>query len=79
MKDFFSKCDKIHSFLQILSLLQKKSLMENFIFFFFFRRSKYIRKQSTAKTLTQLHYFKTFLSAYFIIRLFADVSIKLGM
>ena len=53
--------------------------MENFIFCAVDRRSKYIRKQSTAKTLTQLHYFKTFLSAYSIIRLFADVSIKLGM
>ena len=32
IKDFFSKCDKIHSFLQIWSHLLKKSLMENFIF-----------------------------------------------
>ena len=53
--------------------------MENFIFCAVDRRSKYIHKQSTAKTLTQLHYFKTFLSAYSIIRLSADVSIKLGM
>ena len=33
IKDFFSKCDQIHSFLQIWSHLLKKSLMENFIFF----------------------------------------------
>ena len=35
IKDFFSKCDQIRtfrSFLQIWSLLLKKSLMENFIF-----------------------------------------------
>ena len=32
IKDFFSKCDQIFSFLQIWSYLQKKSLMENFIF-----------------------------------------------
>ena len=33
IKDFFSKCDQIHSFLRIRSHLLKKSLMENFIFF----------------------------------------------
>ena len=33
IKDFFSKCDEIHSFLQIWSHLLKKSVMENFIFF----------------------------------------------
>ena len=32
IKDFFSKCDKIPSFLRIWSHLLKKSLMENFIF-----------------------------------------------
>ena len=32
IKDFFSKCDQIRSFLQISSYLLKKSLMENFIF-----------------------------------------------
>ena len=31
IKDFFSKCDQIRSFLQIWSHLLKKSLMENFI------------------------------------------------
>ena len=31
MKNFFSKCDQIGSFLQIWSHLLKKSLMENFI------------------------------------------------
>ena len=32
-KDFFSKCDQIHSLLRIWSHLLKKSLMENFNFF----------------------------------------------
>ena len=32
MKDFFSKCDQIHSFLRIWSHLPKKPLMENIIF-----------------------------------------------
>ena len=32
IKDFFSKCNQILSFLRILSHLLKKSLMENFIF-----------------------------------------------
>ena len=31
-KDFFSKCDQIHSILRIWSHLLKKSLMESFIF-----------------------------------------------
>ena len=33
IKDFFSKCRQIHSFLRIWSHLLKKSLMENFFFF----------------------------------------------
>ena len=33
IKDFFSKCDKIHSFLQIWSHLLRKSLTENVIYF----------------------------------------------
>ena len=32
IKDFFSKCDQICSFLRIWSHLLKKSLMEDFIF-----------------------------------------------
>ena len=32
IKNFFSKCDQIRSFLQIWSHVLKKSLMENFIF-----------------------------------------------
>ena len=32
IKDFFSKCDQIRSFLRIWSHLLKKSLMKNFIF-----------------------------------------------
>ena len=33
IKDFFSKCDQIRSFLRIWSHLLKKSFMENFIFY----------------------------------------------
>ena len=33
IKDFFSKCDQIRSFLWIWSHLLKKSLMKNFIFY----------------------------------------------
>ena len=32
IKDFFSKCDQIRSFLRIWSHLPKKSLIEKFIF-----------------------------------------------
>ena len=32
IKDFFSKCNHIRSFMQIWSHFLKKSLMENFIF-----------------------------------------------
>ena len=32
IKDFFSKCDQIYSFLRFWSHLLKKSLMENFVF-----------------------------------------------
>ena len=32
IKDFFSKCDQIRSFLRVWSHLLKKSLMENFVF-----------------------------------------------
>ena len=32
IRDFFSKCDQIRSFLRIWAHLMKKSLMENFIF-----------------------------------------------
>ena len=32
IKDFFSKCDQIRSFLRIWSHLLKKSLIENFLF-----------------------------------------------
>ena len=32
INDFFSKCDQIHRKLQIWSHLQKKPVMENFIF-----------------------------------------------
>ena len=34
IKDFFSKCDQIRSFLRIWSHLLKKCLMENIIFLY---------------------------------------------
>ena len=34
IKDFFSKCDQIRSFLRIWSHLLKKSLMEKFLFLY---------------------------------------------
>ena len=33
IKDFYSKCDQIRSFLRIWLHLLKKSLMQNFIFY----------------------------------------------
>ena len=45
IKDFFSKCDQICSFLGIWSHLLKKSLMENFIFCAVFdQNTKFQRK-----------------------------------
>ena len=44
IKDFFSKCDQIRSFLRIWSHLLKKSLMENFFFC------------AVMKSLQDLHY-----------------------
>ena len=44
IQDFFSKCDQIHKFLQIQSHLQKKSLMENFIFCAVYKPSTLIRE-----------------------------------
>ena len=54
IKDFFSKCEKIFSFLRIWSHLLQKSLMEHFIFFcsgccylqIWLKASNYIRKSS---------------------------------
>ena len=56
IKDFFSKCDQIRSFLQIWSDLLKKSLMENFTFCAVFYRkhvvtSRFeIRRESSSLT-----------------------------
>ena len=49
IKDFFSKCDQIPSFLRIWSHLLKKSLMENFIFLC----SVIIKKGSEVHELTE--------------------------
>ena len=40
IKDFFSKCDQIDEKLRIWSHLQKKSLMENFIFWAVFIKKR---------------------------------------
>ena len=40
IKDFFSKCNQIYEKLQIWSHLQKKSLMENFIFWAVFIKKR---------------------------------------
>ena len=48
IKDFFSKCDQIRSFLRLWSHLLKKSLMENCIFScsaHFFRESTFMVKK----------------------------------
>ena len=37
IKDFFSKCDQMRSFLRIWSHLLKKSVIENFIFYAVFK------------------------------------------
>ena len=42
IKDFFSKCDQIRSFLGIWSYLLKKSLMKNVIFFVVFSENSYL-------------------------------------
>ena len=52
IKNFFSKCDQIHSFLQIWSYLLKKSLMKNLIFCaverFFYILKAYLARCQTA-------------------------------
>ena len=44
IKDFFSKCDQIRSFLRIWSHLLKKSSMQNFIFCVVNKQSKHVLK-----------------------------------
>ena len=53
MKDFFSKCDQIRSYLQIWSHLLKKSLMENFIFCAVSRKT--LTKIRVKMRLSQVH------------------------
>ena len=54
IKDFFSKCDQIRSFLRIWSHLLKKSLMENFIFCAVFNLQKISIVIGAGKTYTML-------------------------
>ena len=42
IKDFFSKCDQIHSFLRIWSHLLKKSFMKSFIFCALYKKEKHL-------------------------------------
>ena len=55
IKDFFSKCDQIRSYLWISSRLLKKSLMENFIFC-----AVYISLLSKVDLLENLYVFYSF-------------------
>ena len=56
IKDFFSKCDQICSFLGIWSHLLKKSLMENFIFCAVFdQNTKFQRKTKFIENIAFSH------------------------
>ena len=60
IKDFFSKCDQIHSFLRIWSHSLKKFLMENFIFCAVCVSSVkiYVSKRSWRSEETEVKYFQ---------------------
>ena len=65
IKDFFSKCDQIRSFLRIWRYLLKKSLMENFIFCKVFYKSRkalrgniYLEKKLTTSISDKYSRFK---------------------
>ena len=51
IKDYFSKCDQIRSFLGIWSHLLKKSLMEYFIFRAVRRKNMELLRNYKAETL----------------------------
>ena len=82
MKDFFSKCDQIRSFLQISLHLLKKSLMENFIFCAktsFFKNTclaASYRKTPVLESLFNSEYCKKFRSTYFEEHLRTAASLK---
>ena len=60
IKDFFSKCDQIPSFLRIWSHLLKKSLMENFIFLcsVIIKKGSEVHELTEQKTISFLTYHK---------------------
>ena len=65
IKDFFSKCDQIRSFLRIWTYLLKKFLMENFIFCEVFYKSRkalrgniYLEKKLTTSISDKYSRFK---------------------
>ena len=55
IKDLFSKCDQIHSFLQIWSRLLKKSLMENSISCAVYALSLKLGQQSVPQLFVNLY------------------------
>ena len=57
IKDFFSKCDQISSFLRIWSLLPKKVLMENFILCAVVKRVKLTNSILLIRTCNDSQYF----------------------
>ena len=58
IKDFFSKCDQLRSFLEIWSHLLKKPLMENFIFCVVWQNiSNVITKRDDLVKLCNVPYF----------------------
>ena len=62
IKDFFSNCGQIRSFLQIWSPLLKKSLMENFIFCVvrFMKQCQGVKQSWTEEENLDICFFKIF-------------------
>ena len=58
IKDFFSKCDQIRSFLQIWSHLRKKSLMEDFFFFCSDKCKVYVKNFPSTRVKCMQDYIK---------------------
>ena len=65
IKDFFSKCDQIHSFLRIWSHLLKKSFMKSFIFCALYKKAerstfffKFREVESSSRVKTKTHYWQ---------------------
>ena len=79
IKDFFSKCNKIRSFLWIWSHLLKKSLMENFIFWALnFLDSIWFLQKRSEFFLGILSNKQEFLWKAFAIAIFNSINIQLN-